>query len=187
MATQTASERFAGAMENLILLADTMQQATALISGDEDGEEAASRSSSASFMNVVPLGNVGAGKSAVLNSLVGHPVLVSRHHLPATTNFTLAIDRSIIFPQFLDTENINPLPLILSVIIFIVIIIIGVLVFRSCTYLVCFCILLKFLIMLRCFFSPVCLSKVSVFFFFLEFPHVFLFTRVQDCESRCIC
>jgi len=58
MATQTASERFAGAMENLILLADTMQQATALISGDEDGEEAASRSSSASFMNVVPLGNV---------------------------------------------------------------------------------------------------------------------------------
>jgi dynamin GTPase len=75
MATQTASERFAGAMENLILLADTMQQATALISGDEDGEEAASRSSSASFMNVVPLGNVGAGKSAVLNSLVGHPVL----------------------------------------------------------------------------------------------------------------
>ncbi len=102
----------------------------------------------------------------MLNSLVGHPVLVSRHHLPATTNFTLAIDRSIIFPQFLDTENINPLPLILSVIIFIVIIIIGVLVFRSCTYLVCFCILLKFLIMLSCFFSPVCLSKVSVFFFF---------------------
>jgi dynamin GTPase len=78
MATQTASERFAGAMENLILLADTMQQAAALISGDEDGEEAASRSSSSSFMNVVPLGNVGAGKSAVLNSLVGHPVLVSR-------------------------------------------------------------------------------------------------------------
>ncbi|CAM6022611.1 unnamed protein product [Sphagnum balticum] len=62
-------------MENLILLADTMQQAAALISGDEDGEEAASRSSSSSFMNIVPLGNVGAGKSAVLNSLVGHPVL----------------------------------------------------------------------------------------------------------------
>jgi hypothetical protein len=35
-----------------------MQQASALISGDEDGEDAASRSSSSSFMNVVPLGNV---------------------------------------------------------------------------------------------------------------------------------
>jgi dynamin GTPase len=77
-AVAAASERFAGAMDNLILLADTMQQAAALLSSeDEEGEEETSRtsSSSSSFMSVVPLGNVGAGKSAVLNSLVGHPVL----------------------------------------------------------------------------------------------------------------
>jgi dynamin GTPase len=78
-AVAAASERFAGAMDNLILLADTMQQAAALLSsGDEEATSrtsSSSSSSSSSFMSVVPLGNVGAGKSAVLNSLVGHPVL----------------------------------------------------------------------------------------------------------------
>ncbi|CAM6079306.1 unnamed protein product [Sphagnum tenellum] len=76
-AVAAASERFAGAMDNLILLADTMQQAAAVLSSgdEEETSRTSSSSSSSSFMSVVPLGNVGAGKSAVLNSLVGHPVL----------------------------------------------------------------------------------------------------------------
>uniref|UniRef100_A0A0D6QZ67 dynamin GTPase n=1 Tax=Araucaria cunninghamii TaxID=56994 RepID=A0A0D6QZ67_ARACU len=60
------------AMENLIQLSESMQQAAALLA-DEDVEEPSPRSST--FLNVVALGNVGAGKSAVLNSLIGHPVL----------------------------------------------------------------------------------------------------------------
>eukprot|EP00249_Psilotum_nudum_P023591 c28932_g1_i1 orf=673-3459(-) len=59
-------------MENLIQLAETMQQASALLS-DEDTEDPSRESSS--FLSAVALGNVGAGKSAVLNSLIGHPVL----------------------------------------------------------------------------------------------------------------
>ena len=45
---------------------------------DEDADENSSSSSScrgSTFLNVVALGNVGAGKSAVLNNLIGHPVL----------------------------------------------------------------------------------------------------------------
>jgi len=68
---RAATERFAGAMENLILLADTMQQASALLA-DEEGD---APKSSTSFLSAVALGNVSAGKSAVLNSLIGHPVL----------------------------------------------------------------------------------------------------------------
>lgn len=56
MASRTSSEdRFAGAMENLILLADSMQQASTLLS-DEDSEEAPRDATS--FLNVVALGNV---------------------------------------------------------------------------------------------------------------------------------
>ncbi|KAG6546849.1 hypothetical protein Mapa_011702 [Marchantia paleacea] len=61
-------------MENLILLADTMQQAQALLA-DEDMEEAKSQSSPPTFLNVVAVGHISAGKSAVLNSLIGYPVL----------------------------------------------------------------------------------------------------------------
>ncbi|XXG66081.1 hypothetical protein AAC387_Pa05g3630 [Persea americana] len=61
------------AMEELIQLSDSMLQAAALLA-DEDADESSSRRNS-TFLNVVSLGNVGAGKSAVLNSLVGHPVL----------------------------------------------------------------------------------------------------------------
>ncbi|MQM07803.1 hypothetical protein Taro_040645 [Colocasia esculenta] len=61
------------AMEELTQLADAMVQAAALLA-DEDVDEGSSRGVS-TFLNVVALGNVGAGKSAVLNSLIGHPVL----------------------------------------------------------------------------------------------------------------
>ncbi|KAG6695906.1 hypothetical protein I3842_09G120400 [Carya illinoinensis] len=56
-----------------------MRQAGALLV-DEDVDETPSSSSCSSrrastFLNVVALGNVGVGKSAVLNSLIGYPVL----------------------------------------------------------------------------------------------------------------
>ena len=54
-----------------------MCQAVTLL-GDEDVDENSSSSSSrrgSTFLNVVALGNVGAGKSAVLNNLIGHPIL----------------------------------------------------------------------------------------------------------------
>ncbi|KAF3791358.1 Dynamin-2B [Nymphaea thermarum] len=61
------------AMEELVQLSDSMLQAAAVLD-DEDVDEASRRKAS-TFMNVVALGNVGAGKSATLNSLIGHPVL----------------------------------------------------------------------------------------------------------------
>ncbi|ONK70239.1 uncharacterized protein A4U43_C05F31690 [Asparagus officinalis] len=61
------------AMDELVKLSESMMQAAALLA-DEDVDESSSRRSS-TFTNVVALGNVGAGKSAVLNSLIGHPVL----------------------------------------------------------------------------------------------------------------
>ncbi|XP_028755574.1 dynamin-2B [Neltuma alba] len=64
------------AIEELSQLADSMRKAAALLA-DEDVDEPSSASSRrpSTFLNVVTLGNVGAGKSAVLNSLIGHPVL----------------------------------------------------------------------------------------------------------------
>ncbi|QCD85588.1 dynamin GTPase [Vigna unguiculata] len=65
------------AIEDLSELADSMRQAAALLA-DEDVDESNSSSNSrrpSTFLNVVALGNVGAGKSAALNSLIGHPVL----------------------------------------------------------------------------------------------------------------
>ncbi|CAO2829869.1 unnamed protein product [Amaranthus hypochondriacus] len=68
------------AIEELAQLSDSMRQAAAVLA-DEDVDDTSSSSSSSSsrrnstFLNVVALGNVGAGKSAVLNSLIGHPVL----------------------------------------------------------------------------------------------------------------
>ncbi|XP_014493850.1 dynamin-2B isoform X1 [Vigna radiata var. radiata] len=65
------------AIEDLSELADSMRQASALLA-DEDVDESNSSSNSrrpSTFLNVVALGNVGAGKSAALNSLIGHPVL----------------------------------------------------------------------------------------------------------------
>lgn len=51
-----SEERFAGAMESLVLLADSMQQASALLADPDDGDEASEQS--ASFLNVVALGSV---------------------------------------------------------------------------------------------------------------------------------
>ncbi|KAM0064105.1 putative dynamin GTPase [Helianthus debilis subsp. tardiflorus] len=67
------------AIEELNQLADSMRQAAALLN-DEDVDENSSASSrrSSTFLNVVALGNtfcLSAGKSAVLNSLIGHPAL----------------------------------------------------------------------------------------------------------------
>ncbi|XVF75078.1 hypothetical protein PTKIN_Ptkin13bG0159500 [Pterospermum kingtungense] len=64
------------AIEELSELSESMRQAGAVLA-DEDVDETSSSSSkrSSTFLNVVALGNVGAGKSAVLNSLIGHPVL----------------------------------------------------------------------------------------------------------------
>lgn len=64
------------AIEELSQLSESMKQATALLA-DEDVDENPSSSSrrSSTFLNVVALGSVGAGKSAVLNSVIGHPVL----------------------------------------------------------------------------------------------------------------
>lgn len=59
-------------MESLTQLAESMRQAAALLS-DEDPDDSSKQGSG--FLGVVALGNVGAGKSAVLNSLIGHPVL----------------------------------------------------------------------------------------------------------------
>lgn len=66
------------AIEELSQLSDAMRQAAGLLA-DEDIDETTSSSSSSkrpsTFLNVVALGNTGAGKSAVLNSLIGHPAL----------------------------------------------------------------------------------------------------------------
>ncbi|KAG0555995.1 hypothetical protein M758_11G017100 [Ceratodon purpureus] len=69
---KAAVERFASAMDSLVLLGESMQQASSLLA-DEDGSDAPKASTS--FLSVVALGSVSAGKSAVLNSLIGHPVL----------------------------------------------------------------------------------------------------------------
>ncbi|KAL6598602.1 hypothetical protein ACP70R_046301 [Stipagrostis hirtigluma subsp. patula] len=65
------------AMEELAELADATLQGAALLADDDDpggaGRPTGSRGSS--FLTVVAIGNVGAGKSAVLNGLIGHPVL----------------------------------------------------------------------------------------------------------------
>ncbi|KAK1402420.1 Dynamin GTPase [Heracleum sosnowskyi] len=60
------------AIEELEQLSDSMRQASAVLA-DEDVDENSRRQST--FLNAVALGNTGAGKSAVLNSLIGHPAL----------------------------------------------------------------------------------------------------------------
>ncbi|CAN6345680.1 unnamed protein product [Urochloa humidicola] len=64
------------AIEELSELSESMRQAASLLADDDPSDQAAPRRPT-TFLNVVVLGNVGAGKSAVLNSLIGHPVLVS--------------------------------------------------------------------------------------------------------------
>ncbi|CAN6164412.1 unnamed protein product [Urochloa humidicola] len=62
------------AIEELSELSESMRQAASLLADDDPSDEAAPRRPT-TFLNAVALGNVGAGKSAVLNSLIGHPVL----------------------------------------------------------------------------------------------------------------
>ncbi|KAL4017406.1 hypothetical protein IC575_020958 [Cucumis melo] len=65
-------------IEELGELSESMRQAAALLADEDVDDNSTSGASSrraTTFLNVVALGNVGAGKSAVLNSLIGHPVL----------------------------------------------------------------------------------------------------------------
>ncbi|KAG8094240.1 hypothetical protein GUJ93_ZPchr0012g21536 [Zizania palustris] len=62
------------AIEELAQLSESMRQAASLLADDDPSDDTAPRRPS-TFLNAVALGNVGAGKSAVLNSLIGHPVL----------------------------------------------------------------------------------------------------------------
>ncbi|XP_042379147.1 dynamin-2A-like isoform X2 [Zingiber officinale] len=62
------------AIEELTQLAESIMLAAALLA-DEDIDEGSASKRASTFLNVVALGNVGVGKSAVLNSVVGHPVL----------------------------------------------------------------------------------------------------------------
>ncbi|KAJ4966912.1 hypothetical protein NE237_018761 [Protea cynaroides] len=62
------------AIEELVQLSESMLQAGSLLA-DEDVDENSPSKRTSTFLNVVALGNVGGGKSAVLNSLIGHPVL----------------------------------------------------------------------------------------------------------------
>ncbi|KAJ6696951.1 hypothetical protein OIU85_003325 [Salix viminalis] len=85
------------AIEELSQLSESMKQATALLA-DEDVDESPSSNSrrSSTFLNVVALGCVGAGKSAVLNSVIGHPVLPTGENATrAPTSIDLQRDGSL--------------------------------------------------------------------------------------------
>ncbi|KAK3132088.1 hypothetical protein QOZ80_6AG0515580 [Eleusine coracana subsp. coracana] len=62
------------AIEELSELSESMRQAASLLADDDPSDDSAPRRPT-TFLNAVALGNVGAGKSAVLNSLIGHAVL----------------------------------------------------------------------------------------------------------------
>ncbi|KAH9603881.1 hypothetical protein KSS87_013569 [Heliosperma pusillum] len=81
------------AIEELSQLSDSMRQAAAVLADDDVDEtpDSSSRRNS-TFLNAVTLGNVGAGKSAVLNSLIGHPVLPTGEN--GATRAPISIDLS---------------------------------------------------------------------------------------------
>ncbi|GKV31611.1 hypothetical protein SLEP1_g40287 [Rubroshorea leprosula] len=80
------------AIEELSELSDLMRQGAGLLA-DEDVDEISSSSKRPStFLNVVALGNIGAGKSAALNSLIGHPVLPTGEN--GATRAPISIDLS---------------------------------------------------------------------------------------------
>ncbi|KAK4769581.1 hypothetical protein SAY86_027731 [Trapa natans] len=81
------------AIEELVQLADAIRQASAVLA-DEDIDDSSSSSSrrSSTFLNAVALGNVGSGKSAVLNSLIGHPILPTGEN--GATRAPIAVDLS---------------------------------------------------------------------------------------------
>ncbi|CAO2175362.1 unnamed protein product [Urochloa humidicola] len=65
------------AMEELAELADATLQGASLLADDDpsSADRPPARRRGSSFLTAVAIGNVGAGKSAVLNGLIGHPVL----------------------------------------------------------------------------------------------------------------
>uniref|UniRef100_A0A0D9ZCP4 Uncharacterized protein n=1 Tax=Oryza glumipatula TaxID=40148 RepID=A0A0D9ZCP4_9ORYZ len=63
------------AVEELTQLSESMRQVASLLADDDPCDDSTPRRLS-TFVNAVALGNVGAGKMAVLNSLIGHPMLV---------------------------------------------------------------------------------------------------------------
>ncbi|XP_009791970.1 dynamin-2A-like isoform X1 [Nicotiana sylvestris] len=63
------------AIEELEQLGDAMRQAAALLADEDVDDVGASSKRPSTFLNAVALGITGAGKSAVLNSLIGHPAL----------------------------------------------------------------------------------------------------------------
>ncbi|KDP42490.1 hypothetical protein JCGZ_00287 [Jatropha curcas] len=83
------------AIEELQQLSESMRQASAVLA-DEDVDETTTSSSSkrsSTFLNVVALGNVGAGKSAVFNSLIGHPVLPTGENGATRAPITIDLSR----------------------------------------------------------------------------------------------
>ncbi|CAM8999406.1 unnamed protein product [Rhodiola kirilowii] len=63
------------AIDELLKLSESINQASALLADEDVDENSTSSRRSSTFLNVVALGSVGAGKSAVLNSIIGHPIL----------------------------------------------------------------------------------------------------------------
>ncbi|KAL9342254.1 hypothetical protein Peur_065579 [Populus x canadensis] len=84
------------AIEELSQLSESIMQAAALLA-DEDVDEKSSSSSrrNSTFLNVVALGNVGAGKSAVLNSVIGHPVLPTGENGATRVPISIGLQRDV--------------------------------------------------------------------------------------------
>uniref|UniRef100_A0A2K1Y3M2 Dynamin-type G domain-containing protein n=1 Tax=Populus trichocarpa TaxID=3694 RepID=A0A2K1Y3M2_POPTR len=84
------------AIEELSQLSESIMQAAALLA-DEDVDENSSSSSrrNSTFLNVVALGNVGAGKSAVLNSVIGHPVLPTDESGATRAPISIGLQRDV--------------------------------------------------------------------------------------------
>ncbi|XP_074582405.1 dynamin-2A-like [Curcuma longa] len=80
------------AIEELSQLAESMMLAAAILA-DEDIDDGSASKRTSTFLNVVALGNVGAGKSAVLNSVVGHPILPTGEN--GATRAPITIDLEI--------------------------------------------------------------------------------------------
>uniref|UniRef100_A0A7N0U5X8 Dynamin N-terminal domain-containing protein n=1 Tax=Kalanchoe fedtschenkoi TaxID=63787 RepID=A0A7N0U5X8_KALFE len=80
------------AIDELAQLSDSMRQASALLADEDVDENTPSRRPS-TFLNLVTLGNVGAGKSAVLNSLIGHPVLPTGENGATRAPITIDLQR----------------------------------------------------------------------------------------------
>eukprot|EP00271_Cylindrocystis_brebissonii_P009737 TRINITY_DN248_c0_g2_i1.p1 TRINITY_DN248_c0_g2~~TRINITY_DN248_c0_g2_i1.p1 ORF type:complete len:1019 (+),score=213.90 TRINITY_DN248_c0_g2_i1:211-3267(+) len=74
-------------MEDLISLSETISQASTLLADGVPGEDGTTHSS---FLQVMVIGSMGCGKSGVLNSLIGSPVLPTAEG--GATRFPLTID-----------------------------------------------------------------------------------------------